>query len=114
EDLGALIRHAGTASRVVGTPARAASGLLRALDWFRLSPLAPYHYTVYSEPFYFDDICRGERELGWRPRYGNVAALTRSYDWFLAHRGQPSSGRARSSHQSGVGQGVLALLKRLS
>ena len=113
ENLEALIRHAGTRARVVGTPVRVAIGALRLLDVLRLSPLAPWHYLTYHKPFHFD-ISRPMRELGWRPRYGNVDMLIESYDWFLAHRNEATVDDVRSTHRKAVKQGVLWALKHLS
>jgi len=113
EDLGALIRHAGTAARVVGVPAGLAIPALRALDWLRLSPLAPWHYLTYHTAFFFD-ISRAVRELEWRPRYGNAEMLVESYDWFLAHRDSTDAAGARSAHRSAVPEKLLRVLRRLS
>ncbi len=111
EDLEALIRHAGTTARVVGTPAGPAIAALRALDLLRLSPLAPWHYRTYHRAFYFD-ITRAMRDLDWRPRYGNVDMLVESYDSFLARRDEPVTDR--SAHRTPVREGLLWILKRLS
>ena len=46
EDLGALIDHAGSASRLRPVPARPAEVALRALELARLSPLAEWHYRT--------------------------------------------------------------------
>jgi nucleoside-diphosphate-sugar epimerase len=113
EDLTALVRHAGTAARVAGIPAGFAMSALGLLDRLRLSPLAPWHYRTYHKAFFFD-LERPMRELGWRPRYGNVEALTQAYDWFLAHRDDPVGTGGRSTHRKSVRQGVLRLLKGLS
>jgi len=113
EDLTALIRHAGTAARVVGTPAALAIGTLRTLDWLRLSPLAPWHYLTYHKAFYFD-ISRPMRELGWRPRYGNQEMLIQSYEWFLANRDRRAADDGRSAHRKTVREGLLWILKHLS
>jgi len=113
EDLGALIRHAGTPARVVGTPAPLTIGALRLLDWLRLSPLAPWHYLTYHTAFFFD-ISRAVRELEWRPRYGNAEMLVESYDWFLAHRESAGGTGARSAHRSAVPEKLLRVLRRLS
>jgi nucleoside-diphosphate-sugar epimerase len=113
EDLGALVRHAGTRARVTGIPAGLAIGALGVLDRLRLSPLAPWHYRTYHKPFFFD-LTRPMREVGWRPRFSNVDALTQSYDWWVAHRDEPGAAPGRSTHRKSVRQGVLRLLKGLS
>jgi nucleoside-diphosphate-sugar epimerase len=113
EDLGALIRHAGTTARVVGLPPGPAIAALRLLDALRLSPLAPWHYLTYHKAFFFD-LSPAMRELGWRPRYGNVETLTQSYDWFVANRNAAAAQDGRSTHRKAVRQGLIWVLKRLS
>jgi nucleoside-diphosphate-sugar epimerase len=113
DDLGGLIRHAGSKSRVVGVPAPLARALLRALDRLGLSPLGPYHYTVYSESFHFD-LSPAKQRLGWKPRWGNVESLTRSYDWFVAERGRLAQGGEQSTHRTPAREGLLGVLRRIS
>jgi nucleoside-diphosphate-sugar epimerase len=110
EDLGALIRHAGTAARVVGLPVLPAMTALRALDALRLSPLAPWHYRTYHKAFFFD-ISRPMHDLGWQPRWSNVDTLVQSYDWFVRHR---EGAEGQSAHRKAVRQGLIWVLKRLS
>jgi nucleoside-diphosphate-sugar epimerase len=113
ETLEAVIRHAGTGARVVGTPAGPVIALLRALDLLLLSPLAPWHYRTYHKAFYFD-IARAVREVGWEPRFGDVEALCASYDWYAKHRDELGTDGSRSTHRNPVRQGVLRLLRRVS
>jgi nucleoside-diphosphate-sugar epimerase len=113
QDLGALIAHAGTKSRVRSLPVGLAIGVLATLDKLRLSPLGPWHYLTYHKPFYFD-IQPTMDALGWRPRYGNVESLTRAYDWFIAHAAQQSATEMVSFHKKAVKQRVLRLLKAIS
>lgn len=112
DDLSALIRHAGTPARVVGTPPWLAISLLRMLDILRLSPLAPWHYLTYHKPFYFD-ISAAVRDLDWRPRYSNQAALIESYDWFFQSEPSRPIDR-RSTHRRWIQQRILDVLKRIS
>jgi nucleoside-diphosphate-sugar epimerase len=110
-DLGALIAHAGSPSRITSVPARPAEAALRALERARLSPLAEWHYrTAHRDSFV--DVAKAERLLGWRPRLSNAKALIRAYDWYLAHRG--SLGAAGTTHRVPWDQQALALLKRVS
>jgi len=113
EDLGALIRHAGTNARVVGIPAGPTIAALRLADWLRVSPLGPWHYLTYHKPFFFD-LSRPIGELGWQPRYGNQETLIESYDWFLAERETSTREASRSTHRKPVRQGIIWVLKHLS
>jgi nucleoside-diphosphate-sugar epimerase len=110
-DLEALIGHAGSASRVTPIPARPAELTLRALELARLSPLAEWHYKTAHRDSYVD-VSRAEQVLGWGPRYSNVDALTRTYDWYLANRDRV--GAAGLTHRVPWDQRALRLIKRIS
>jgi nucleoside-diphosphate-sugar epimerase len=111
EDLGALISHAGTKSKIKSLPVSLAIGTLFVLDKFHLSPLGPWHYLTYHKPFYFD-IKLTMDVLGWAPKYNNVSILTEAYDWFLSTQRQATKGG--SLHKQSVRQGLLRVLKALS
>jgi dTDP-D-glucose 4,6-dehydratase len=77
----------------------------------RVSPLAEWHYkTAHRDSFV--DLSKAERLLCWAPRYSNVDALRRTYDWYLEHRG--SLAAAGVTHRVPWNQQALALLKRIS
>jgi nucleoside-diphosphate-sugar epimerase len=112
EDLEALIRHAGSTSRVTPVPAKPAELALRALELARLSPLAEWHYkTAYRDSFV--DVSRAERLLGWSPRLSNADALIETYDWYLANRGRSVDGSG-VTHRVAWDQRALGLLRRVS
>jgi nucleoside-diphosphate-sugar epimerase len=111
DDLEALIDHAGSTSRVTPIPARPAELALRALELARLSPLAEWHYKTAHRDSYVS-VSRAEELLGWHPRYSNVDALTRTYDWYLANRGRV--GAAGLTHRVPWDQRALGLIKRIS
>lgn len=114
EDLESFIAAVGSRSRVRSLPAVPAITMLHALDWLRLSPLAPWHYRTYHKPFYFD-VREEMAELGWQPRYSNVEMLVSSYEWYLAHRHAMRLGATpASAHHLPPKQRLLALLKRCS
>jgi nucleoside-diphosphate-sugar epimerase len=110
-DLEALIRHAGSSSRLRPVPARPAELALRALELLRLSPLAEWHYRTAHRDSYVD-VSKAERLLGWRPRRSNAEALCRTYDWYLANRERFRA--AGTTHRVPWNQQALGLLKRLS
>ncbi len=111
QDLEALIRHAGTRSRVVSLPVTATKVALWLADLLRLSPLAPWHYLTYHKPFAFD-ISKAQRELGWQPAFSNVEALIESYEWYLSHKNDGSDDA--SIHTKPVAQGLLKILQWFS
>jgi len=111
EDLGALIAHAGSASRLQPIPARPAELALRGLELLRLSPLAEWHYKTAHRDSYVD-VSRAQRLLGWKPRLSNSRALTETYDWYRANRERV--GAAGVTHRVPWNQQALGLLKRIS
>src|ERR671935_1756065 len=111
EDLQALIDHAGSTSRLQPVPVKPAELALRALELLKLSPLAEWHYkTAHRDSFV--DVSRAQRVLGWEPRLSNRAALTATYDWYLANRGRV--GAAGVTHRVPWNQQALGLLKKIS
>jgi nucleoside-diphosphate-sugar epimerase len=111
EDLGALIAHAGSSSRLTPFPAKPAELGLRALELLHLSPLAEWHYkTAHRDSFVAID--KAKELLGWTPRYSNAEALCRTYDWYLAHR--ETLRAAGVTHRVPWNQQALGLLKKIS
>jgi nucleoside-diphosphate-sugar epimerase len=111
EDLGALIAHAGSRSRLTPVPVRPAEAALRALELLRLSPLAEWHYrTAHKDSFVATE--KAQRLLGWRPRLSNAQTLCETYDWYLRNR--ELVGAAGTTHRVPWDQRALGLLKRLS
>ncbi len=111
DDLGALIRHAGSSSRLTPVPVRPAELALGALEALRLSPLAEWHYkTAHKDSFVSTE--KAQRLLGWTPRLSNAATLIETYDWYLENRGRVRA--AGTTHRVPWNQQALGLLKRLS
>ena len=110
DDLGALIAHAGSGSRLFPFPAKVAEVGLRALELAHLSPLAEWHYkTAHKDSFV--DIGKAQRLLGWEPRLSNAQTLIDTYDWYMAHRGE--IGGAGVTHRVPWNQQALGVLKKL-
>jgi len=111
EDLGALIAHAGSSSRLRPVPVKPAELALRALELLHVSPLAEWHYkTAHKDSFV--DVSKAQRLLGWQPRLSNREALIATYDWYLANRERVAS--AGVTHRVPWNQQALGLLKKLS
>lgn len=108
EDLGKLIRHAGSKSVLSPLPVLPAMAALTALDRAGLSPLAPWHYRTYHKPFFFED--RALRALGFSPKHSNSEMLCAAYDWFMAH----PTASGESPHRSAMQEGALRWLRFLS
>jgi len=99
----ALIRHAGSRSRVVPVPAALVRNAARALRPFGLSPLVPEHYLLADTTFILDTT-RARTVLGWTPRQDNVALTCAAYDWYAQHAHEAAPRR----------NAVLALLDAFS
>ena len=112
EDLQALIRHAGTTSRVVGLPVASSIMALGLLDKLGISPLTKWHYNSYHIPFHFD--VSEPLAMGWKPRYSNVEMMTEAYDWYRENPDTREAEHGASVHRKSVAAGFLNLLRRLS
>jgi len=110
ETVQALVDHAGTGSVVRSLPVGSAKLAMSALATVGLAPFAPYHWMLYGESLFFD-VSKARSELGWEPTHSNASMLIESYEWYLAHRDEPSP--HGSHHQSPVRLGVLEVLRRL-
>jgi nucleoside-diphosphate-sugar epimerase len=80
----ALIRHAGSSSRIVTIPAALLRNAALALNVLGLSPIVPEHYLLADATFVLD-VREAQRALGWMPQHTNVSMLCDAYDWFCRH-----------------------------
>lgn len=112
QTLEALVRHAGTGSKVVSVPIGPALPLMKLTSRLGLSPLGAYHSLMYSRAMYFD-LGKARRLLGYQARFSNEEMFRDSYDWYLAHRDEVLARKAASPHSSAVNQGILRLVSRV-
>jgi nucleoside-diphosphate-sugar epimerase len=112
EDLQALIDHAGSDSRLTGTPAPVVQAVLRALEALRISPLAEWHYMTADKDSYVA-IDRAGQELGWTPRFSNAETLIAAYDWYDRNR-ELLVRSPGLTHRVPWNQRALGLVKRVS
>ena len=112
EDLGELIRRAGSPSRVTPLPLRPARIVLAGLAAAGLSPLSTWHYRSAGENVVLD-VSKAERELGWRPRSSNAEALWDAYAWYATNRERVSRS-AGLTHLAPWREKALGLARRLS
>ena len=77
----ALIRYAGSRSRVTAIPAMLLRNAARVLDVFGISPIVPEHYQLADRNFVLD-ISRARTRLGWEPKGDNVKITCDAYDWY--------------------------------
>ncbi len=109
-ELEALVRHAGTASRVTALPAGPARLALAALDRLGLSPLSRWHYSSADRDVVLDTT-QATALLGWTPRHTNTDALARAYDWYAAADERLSPG---ATHREPWRERALTVVRRLS
>jgi UDP-glucose 4-epimerase len=109
----AVIRTAGSQSRVRSLPKRPALAALHAAHALRLSPLGPYHYKMIAEDFLFDTT-RIKESLGWRPTRSNAEMLSEAYAYYAARRTEIESRRDVSAHSRPSEMGIVRLVKWLS
>src|SRR5690606_708659 len=114
EALEGLIGFAKSTSKVKSLPEGLTINTLRLLDWFHLSPLAPWHYLTYHKPFHFN--VEPLLNLGWSPKYSNAKMLAESYQWFIENTESIKSAEniSGSAHRTPVVEKILTLVKRFS
>lgn len=111
EDYQAVLDRAGFGKRIIGFPAEPVIWALRALEFFKLSPLYKWVYETASKDS-FVSIEKAEKLIGFKPKFSNKDALVRNYEWYLANlkNFEHSSG---VSHRVPWKQGILGLVKAL-
>lgn len=110
ESFQSVLDRAGHGKRVIGLPAAPAIWALRALEAVHLSPLYKWIYETAAKDS-FVDIGKAERKLGFAPRYSNVEALIRNYEWYVMNRDRIAM-QAGVTHRVPWKRGALALVKR--
>lgn len=108
-DLEDLIKHAGTGSYIKSVPALLAKPVLAALDLLNLSPLVDLHYKTIDRDFYFD-ITKVKKNLGWRSKESNLAALIKGYDWYVDHARELLNS-VGTTHRQGVKRGIFSFFR---
>jgi UDP-glucose 4-epimerase len=109
----AVIREAGTRSRVRSLPKGPTLAAMRAAHLLRISPLGPYHYRMIAEDFTFDTT-RIRAALGWRPTVTNSEMLAAAYRYYAENREEIRSRSNVSAHSRAAEMGILRLLKWIS
>ncbi|HZR98126.1 MAG TPA: NAD(P)-dependent oxidoreductase [Chloroflexota bacterium] len=110
-DLGAVIRYAGSQSKLTGLPVRPSQAVLAVLERLGLSPIAAWHYLTMPADSYIA-IDKAERLLDWHPTQSNVELLVESYRWYAEHRAEVLH-KVGSTHRVGWNFQVLDLVRWL-
>jgi len=83
--LGDLVKHAGSKSILVPTPGWAVKRTLDLLDWMNMPIMDPEQYLIADEECVLD-VSKGERQLGWVPRYRDEDMLIAAYSEYRAKK----------------------------
>jgi nucleoside-diphosphate-sugar epimerase len=109
----AVIRQAGSRSRVRSLPKGPTLAAMRLAHALRVSPLGPYHYRMIAEDFIFD-TSRIRNALGWRPTVTNSEMLATAYCYYAENRDEILARSNVSAHSRAAEMGILRLLKWIS
>src|SRR5262245_25679993 len=102
--------NADTGSNLKSLPIKPMMAPMKLSSSLGISPLGPYHASMYGRTIYFD-ISKARTKLGWVPRYSNNQMFVESYEWYLANRAVVLANvGAASHHRSAVAQGALRIL----
>lgn len=93
--LGDLIKHAGSKSLLVPTPGWAVKRTLDLLDRINMPIMDPEQYLIADEECVLD-VSKGERELGWVPRYRDEDMLIAAYSEYRVK--QDARAAAKAAH----------------
>lgn len=85
EDLGSLIKHAKSKSKIVALPVLPTQIALSILEFLNLSPLVAWHYKTFPVDSYVS-IEKAKKKLSYKATKSNQDILKESYDWYKEHR----------------------------
>jgi UDP-glucose 4-epimerase len=109
----AVIRQAGSRSRVRSLPKAPTLTAMRLAHLLRVSPLGPYHYRMIAEDFVFDTSLI-KKELGWQPTVTNSEMLSKAYRYYAENHDEILTRTDVSAHSRASEMGILRLLKWIS
>lgn len=110
EDYQAVLDYAGHGKKVTPLPAAPAIWLLRALEALNLSPLYKWVYETAAKDSYVS-IERAQAKLGFQPKFSNIDALLRNFQWYLDNQNALRN-MSGVSHRAPWSQGILRLAKQ--
>ena len=112
EDVGAMLKAAGTGSKIFHIPSKPAKFALRVLEALHLSPIYRWVYDTADQDS-FVSIEKAEAELNWVAKYSNKDALISTYEWYLKE-GKVLAQQTGTSHRVAWKQGLLRVVKAFS
>lgn len=111
QDLGEVIAHAKSKSKIIGFPVALSQFILGIFESLRLSPIAAWHYKTLPVNSYVD-IKKAEKILHWEPKKSNQELLTESYDWYAKNRNEFIN-RVGTTHRVGWNFGILKIAEKI-
>jgi nucleoside-diphosphate-sugar epimerase len=109
----AVIREAGSRSRVASLPKGPTIAAMQLAHKLNLSPLGPYHYNMIAESFVFDTT-RIRTQLGWTPTVTNEEMMIRAYRYYAENRNEIHARTSVSAHSRPTSMGIIRMLKWFS
>jgi len=85
QNLSALIKFAGSKSKIIALPVLPTQIALSVLEFFNLSPIVAWHYKTFPVDSYVS-IEKAKKKLHFHPSKSNQDILNESYDWYRKHR----------------------------
>ncbi len=109
----AVIRKAGSPSRVRSLPKAPTLATMRLAHRLGISPLGPYHYKMIAEDFLFDTT-KIKAKLGWQPTLTNAEMLSEAYAYYAERRAEIEARKDVSAHSRPAEMGIIRLVKWFS
>jgi nucleoside-diphosphate-sugar epimerase len=109
-DLGYVIQHAKSKSKITSLPTKPSQVLLQILEILRLSPLAAWHYKTMPVDSYVS-IEKAEKLLNWHPKKSNKELFLENYEWYKANRKNVMN-RVGKTHRVGWDFKILNLVSK--
>ncbi len=110
EDLGYVISHEKSKSKITSLPTLPSQLVLGLLEKLQLSPIAAWHYKTMPVDSYVS-IEKAEKLLNWHPKKSNKQLFLESYLWFKKNRSQVIN-RVGNTHRVGWNFKILNLVSR--
>lgn len=110
KDLGYVIKHEKSKSKITSLPTLPSQILLQILEVLHLSPLAAWHYKTMPVDSYVS-IEKAEEMLKWYPKKSNQDLFLESYLWYRANRSKIIH-KVGKTHRVGWDFGILKLASK--
>lgn len=109
-DLGFVIKHAKSKSKITSIPTFPAQQALWLLEVLRLSPIAAWHYKTMPVDSYVS-IKKAKKLLRWTPKKSNQDLFLESYLWYKQNR-KRIHGKVGNTHRVGWNFKILNLFSK--